>query len=303
MGIIKSNVKVLLDAKARGVSFSNTATLGRLKWYVNEGELNDIISHYHIDISVPKETFARNKYSDVFFKEVLGANSLTTIDNSSYQGASATYDLNKPIPSEMEKRFDVIVDSGTLEHVFNFPTAIANCMKMLKVGGTIFICTPANNYFGHGFYQFSPELFFRIFQEENGFELTRAVILKHPYIGAEMSSCQKLYKVVDPNTVHQRVCLVSSTPILLIIEAKRIADKPIFAEYPQQSDYVVVWNKFNEKENTHGRHKSQKRSLREAVKLFLSNLPTPVRNYIWGAYYRMNYSLWNRKFFKKIENV
>jgi hypothetical protein len=31
--------------------------------------------------------------------------------------------------------------------------------------------TPANNQMGHGFYQFSPELFFRVFSQENGYLL------------------------------------------------------------------------------------------------------------------------------------
>src|SRR3989344_105571 len=221
MGIIKSNVKILLDAKARGVDFTHTATLGRLRWYAGGRE---------------------EKYADNFFREELGAQMLTTIDNSSYQGANVTHDLNREIPKELEKKFDVVIDSGTLEHVFNFPTAIANCMKMLKVGGTLFISTPANNYMGHGFYQFSPELFFRIFTEENGFEVVTTMLLKHPYLGAELSSDQKLYEVIDPDTIKQRVSLISKMPVLLMMEARRVANKPIFAVYPQQSDYATIWN-------------------------------------------------------------
>ena len=41
---------------------------------------------------------------------------------------------------------------------------------MLTVGGSIFVNTPANNMMGHGFYQFSPELMYRIFAEANGFD-------------------------------------------------------------------------------------------------------------------------------------
>lgn len=303
MGIIKSNVKILLDAKARGVNFSNTATLGRLKWYVTPDELGRIASHYRIDSSVFKDALKYGNYADVFFKEILEVRSLTTIDNSSYQEANVIHDLNKIIPSEIEKRFDVIIDSGTLEHVFNFPTAIANCMKMLKPGGTIFICTPANNYLGHGFYQFSPELFFRIFQEENGFELVRTILLKHPYPSAELSSNQKLYEVVDPDTIRQRVCLVSNTPVLFMIEAKRITEKPIFVTYPQQSDYAAIWNAFDERKTGKKQLKLQKKNLLKVIREVLDNLPLMLRNFIWGIYQKVKYSFWNKKFFKKIKNV
>jgi 2-polyprenyl-3-methyl-5-hydroxy-6-metoxy-1,4-benzoquinol methylase len=53
-----------------------------------------------------------------------------------------------------------VFDGGTLEHIFDYPTAIKNCMKMVKPGGHLLLTTPANNWFGHGFYQFSPELFY-----------------------------------------------------------------------------------------------------------------------------------------------
>jgi hypothetical protein len=45
---------------------------------------------------------------------------------------------------------------------FNFPVALANAMKMAKIGGHFAARTPANNQCGHGFYQFSPGLFYRI---------------------------------------------------------------------------------------------------------------------------------------------
>src|SRR3989344_6955078 len=269
MGIIKSNVKILLDAKARGVDFTHTATLGRLRWYAGGRE---------------------EKYADNFFREELGAQMLTTIDNSSYQGANVTHDLNREIPETLEEKFDVVIDSGTLEHVFNFPTAIKNCMKMLKVGGTLFISTPANNYCGHGFYQFSPELFFRIFSEENGFEVTKMYVLKHPYPGAELSKNQKLYEVRDPKILGQRVGLVSSSLVLLMIEVRRVSKKTIFAEYPQQSDYVTLWNKTENK---------QKKDKKELIKNIINKLPRQIKNFILGKFQLRNYSFSNRKFFKR----
>ena len=269
MGIIKSNVKVFLDAKRRGVDFSNAATLGRMRWYVTE---------------------TGDKYADRFFKEVLGTKNLTVIDNSTYQGAGVVHDLNKDIPETLEEKFDVVIDSGTLEHVFNFPTAIKNCMRMVKIGGTIFISTPANNYCGHVFYQFSPELFFRIFSEENGFEVTKMYVLKHPYPGAELSKNQKLYEVRDPKILGQRVGLVSSSLVLLMIEVRRVSKKTIFAEYPQQSDYVTLWNKTENK---------QKKDKKELIKNIINKLPRQIKNFIWGNLQLRNYSFSNRKFFKR----
>ena len=92
-----------------------------------------------------------------------------SIDASAYENATMVHDMNLPVGDELKQKFSVVIDGGTLEHVFNFPTAIRNCMEMLKVGGHFFAHTMANNFMGHGFYQFSPELFYRVFSPENGF--------------------------------------------------------------------------------------------------------------------------------------
>ena len=73
-----------------------------------------------------------------------------------------------------------MLDSGSLEHVFNFPIAIANCMALTEVGGHFVAITPANNWCGHGFYQFSPELFYRVLCAENGFRVERMIVAECP---------------------------------------------------------------------------------------------------------------------------
>ena len=56
----------------------------------------------------------------------------------------------------------MVIDGGLLEHVFDFPTAIRNCMRMVRQGGHLILNLPVNNFPGHGFYRFSPELVFRV---------------------------------------------------------------------------------------------------------------------------------------------
>ena len=107
--------------------------------------------------------------------EKLGA-TVDSVDANAFEGANIIHDLNRPMPVELQGRYDVVFDGGTLEHVFNFSTAMRGCLELPEVGGHFIMTSPANNQMGHGFYQFSPELFFRIFSEENGYEL-RAIFL------------------------------------------------------------------------------------------------------------------------------
>ena len=74
--------------------------------------------------------------------------------------------MNNPIDTVHHEKYDVVIDGGSLEHIFNFPVAISNCMMSLKKGGSLFMFTTCNNHTGHGFYQFSPELMYRIFQKK-----------------------------------------------------------------------------------------------------------------------------------------
>ena len=83
-----------------------------------------------------------------------------------------------PIDYAFHQRFTSVIDSGTLEHVLNYPVALKHCMELGSLGGHFLAITPANHFFGHGFYQFSPDLFYRVFTLENGFGIQQMWLLK-----------------------------------------------------------------------------------------------------------------------------
>ena len=76
--------------------------------------------------------FISQKYADSFICKMLDIDELSIMDISDYEGAQIIHDLNFVIPERLEKKYDVVIDGGTLEHIFNFPIAISNCMKMVK---------------------------------------------------------------------------------------------------------------------------------------------------------------------------
>jgi hypothetical protein len=98
---------------------------------------------------------------------------------------------------------------------------------------------------GHGFYQFSLELFFRLFAPDNGFELLRIY----------MTCNGRHYHVADPARVHGRVELLNSEGSLLMVHARKVAHVPDALKTPQQSDYLAVWTD-HQTEKHDGRLKS-----------------------------------------------
>jgi 2-polyprenyl-3-methyl-5-hydroxy-6-metoxy-1,4-benzoquinol methylase len=83
--------------------------------------------------------------------------------------------MNIPIPDNFEK-YDTIFDGGSLEHIFNVNQALKNVSSLCKPGGQIIHSLPANNQCGHGFWQFSPELFLSLYSEKNGYSNTEIYI-------------------------------------------------------------------------------------------------------------------------------
>src|SRR5437762_12288642 len=86
-------------------------------------------------------------YAEEFLK-YLGAKTVHSLDNSDYEGATHVHDMNKPIPGHLKAQYSVVLDGGSLEHIFNFPVAIQNCMEMVQVGGHYLGITPTNNFVG-----------------------------------------------------------------------------------------------------------------------------------------------------------
>ncbi len=239
MGLDINGVKFLLHSLRHGVSFAQTAMIGRQTMLIDAPEFTEFMRKAGEDDAAERaaEFTGEGAYAEPLLK-FLGADEVVSFDASDYESASVVHDFNTPIGDEYKERFSAVLDGGTLEHVFNFPQALMNCMEMLRVGGHFLAITPGNNYFGHGFYQFSPELFFRVFSEANGFEIERMLVFE------EIPNCD-WYEITDPDVIRERVTLVNGVPSLLLIVARRTAVRPIFETIPQQSDYFAMWNSEN----------------------------------------------------------
>ncbi|MEX2174296.1 MAG: hypothetical protein WD872_08035 [Pirellulaceae bacterium] len=233
MGLDTASVKFLCAARSLGLDFTRTAMIGRQSFYPDAGSLKRVFSVLGIDHDA-ESLLRENEFSERFF-ELLGAKEVASLDYSTYENATVIHDMNAPIPSELKQRFSVVHDGGTIEHVFNIPQAFKNCMEMVAVGGHFTQVNVANNYMGHGFWQVSPELLFRIFSPPNGFQ-TEAVLLHEVVPGGAW------YVVADPDQVRARVELCNSNPTYVMTIAKRIASTEIFATPPLQSDYVALWD-------------------------------------------------------------
>jgi len=237
MGIDSATLEFLIDARKSGVQFGNTITLGRQDLLVEYSVIEDLFKRYNIPYTeeiITNFYIEKNQFSEPLI-EYIGATNCQSMDFSDFENANIVHDLNEPIEDALKHKFDTVIDGGTLEHVFNFPQAIKNCMEMIKIGGHFISVTPTNNFMGHGFYQFSPELFYRVLSEENGFRIKKIIF-------CELNNDSQWYEVVDPKKISNRVGTTSIFPCYLMLIAEKITyTNNIFTKTPQQSDYANEW--------------------------------------------------------------
>lgn len=226
MGIDIHTLNFLKFSKSKN-SFNNTITLGRQFIYINDPTLK---KKFNIELN------DNQKYAENLFSKYFETSLVESIDYSNYENPSITHDLNKPIPENLKNKFDTVIDSGTLEHVFNFPQAIKNCSELLKKNGQILHILPANNFSGHGFYQFSPELFFSIYSEQNGYKDTEIFL-------ADLDDVNYWYKVLTPSN-GLRATFISPTPVYILVRTV-LKDQSFDHSNILQSDYIYKWNNKN----------------------------------------------------------
>jgi SAM-dependent methyltransferase len=225
-------------AVKNGVSFKQTLTVGRQNFSIIRRDADAILSKYDSSrfkegIEIINGLYAKPElFSEKLF-EYFGAEQTDSIDYSDYEGATIVHDMNIPVNDDLKNKYTVVWDGGSLEHVFNFPVAIKNCMDMVKPGGHFILETPANNYFGHGFYQFSPELFFSLLDKHNSFTDTKIFMWDSKF---------NWYEVVSPQIIKKRNILPPSNKAsLMFVVSRKIANVPDVIS-AMQSDYVDRWN-------------------------------------------------------------
>jgi hypothetical protein len=85
-------------------------------------------------------------------------------------------DLNfDTLPNRMRGHYDVVLNFGTTEHIFNQWNSFEVMHDALKVGGVVYHQLPASGYLDHGYYCYTP-LFFRDLAAANGYSIERLAV-------------------------------------------------------------------------------------------------------------------------------
>ena len=173
------------------------------------------------------ETKDYGKYCEQMLIDHFGSTCVDSIDNSNYEKATIIADMN--LPWKSTKLYDTVMDLGTMEHIFNVPQVLDNIKKACKIGGQIIHILPANNFCGHGLYQFSPEFFYSYYTTENGFINTEVYI-------ENLKTKTRFY--VDIPSNGNRALFHSNDELYVMVRTIKNLEKETTV---QQSDYKFIW--------------------------------------------------------------
>lgn len=268
MAIEKFGSELLCLMRRKGIDLGDFLTLGRQHFCLDPIGTDRISDLAGFPVSEFLDEDLDSCYVEPFLKK-LGARSVLSVDYSDYEGADFVHDMNLPVADSMKNRFDVVYDGGTLEHLFHFPQAISNAMQMVKPGGYFLCSTPSNGLSGHGFYQFSPELFFRLFSEDRGFRIRLMAL-------GESIRRGRLYSVRDPKETGVRVGLNNGRPTYLVLAAQKVGAIPETMKFPSQSGYESMWADAGNKEP--GLNSKGKDGIRSLLKRLTPNRLLEIRN-------------------------
>jgi SAM-dependent methyltransferase len=280
MGIDAQSLMLLGLARKRGCDFSEVLTVGRQSLQLEDREL--ILFLHSIrrpDLAANVGTIKGDGYCEGLMRAVFGAKHVESVDASDFERASIVHDMNFPLPGD--RQFSVVLDFGCLEHIFNFPVAIENVIKSCKIDGHVIHALPSNNWCGHGFYQFSPELFFNLYSDRRGFRDTEVFLV-------ELGRRAHWYRVRSTLDMKRRVNVINREKTYVFVLTRKFAAGISSIGTPlQQSDYVEKWNVADQAEDPFEARVVTDERQKGALKAGLSSFVKPLRLGLRRIRYRL----------------
>ena len=246
MGLARAAVHLLMTEASRRSFHGSVVTLGRQHVYVTAQETISMAAEHGVRlVPIPAElhrepTLAKRGFvSDDWLFKSFGFDEIIRVDYSDYESSEVIFDLNSTeTPYELQNRFDLVLDSGTLEHVFDFAAGLRHCVRMVGSGGRVIHLTPSSNCVEHGFYSVSPTLY-ADFYAASGFEINRVWLCEIP-----IDLPRGIWHAYDyANAPERFISLGQLSGKIWFAFSVSTAVQSVTPRIPQQWIYTQTWSK------------------------------------------------------------
>ena len=175
----------------------------------------------------------------------IGFRDYKSIDiNGAYE--SYKFDLNKNISKtyNFNQKYDLVINNGTGEHVFNQYALFLNFHNLTKIQGIMLNILPFIDWINHGFYNFNP-IFFADLAASNNYKIEKISLANRN--GAELKldtvDYSIMFEQIKPHTndsKFNKMIEIAKTKIgkniLLVVVLKKLSDNKF--KIPLQGKYL-----------------------------------------------------------------
>jgi len=234
--IISNNDPKAVDLGSQTSSINNIFVKNLLD---NNKTINSIQKKNLNNLSSSQSFSTEDYFKSVGFKEY------KSIDiNGAYN--SLQFDLNKNILEtySYNEKYDLVINNGTGEHVFNQYALFLNFHNLTKLNGIMLNILPFIDWINHGFYNFNP-IFFADLAASNNYEIIKISLANRNGFELKLNdeNLSILFEQIKPNrndSKFEKMIDIAKTKlgrnILLVVITRKLSDK-IF-KIPLQGKYL-----------------------------------------------------------------
>lgn len=234
----------ILDQQPRALD------LGTQTLQIDLSFLDWLIRKFKVESEVILKNFDKIKSDKKFttpkFFEALGFQNYSSIDINGAYGC-LEFDLNTNIKElyDFHDEYDLVINNGTGEHVFNQANLYLNFHNLTKKNGIMLNIVPFTDWINHGFYNYNP-IFFADLAASNGYEIIKITLGNR--MGKELDISPKdqkyLYEQIKPhqeNTTFKKIMNLCEEKfgknMYLIVVTRKLTDQEF--KVPLQGKYLA----------------------------------------------------------------
>ena len=194
----------------------------------------------------------KNDFVTKDYFQSIGFRDYKSIDiNGAYE--SYQFDLNKNISKtyNFNQKYDLVINNGTGEHIFNQKALFLNFHNLTKTGGIMLNILPFIDWINHGFYNFNP-IFFADLAASNNYKIEKISLANRD--GAELklnaSDYSIMFEQIKPfrsESKFNKIIEIAKTKIgkniLLVVASRKLLDDTF--KIPLQGKYLSDISKFD----------------------------------------------------------
>ena len=152
-GLLPPHPNVLELGEGQWFGDVSTETLSEdIDDLVDDAELHEELHQRMVEIFCVETPCRSWDLAKVFFKACLNYSKYTAID---FHGTPAALKIDLNYPVNLGEQFDIVLNAGTAEHVFDVGQFFRSVHGLTRPGGMMIHVMPVHGWLEHGFYSFN----------------------------------------------------------------------------------------------------------------------------------------------------